>query len=255
MMEEEDKVTYQWVHPDVITWGRNGQVQGHLFRSWEVLKMDFDHFSIMRSRHFRSAPSSLDIVSTHDLEKHLEHYNSLSAEEKRERLSDKHYLQGIYDEDHLDGYLFHATGDLPEDFRVHRDQVENFGGKDSSGWQPNPRMLKTIEVVLGPSKRQHGGFYCLDALPTPSLSLSVDPEVFEGVLADLISSPEKKRVTLTFQVLLWEYHRPHADGGRGMLFFPYNTRSVPAILNNILVTMYERKAESEVTLTDADLAG
>lgn len=174
--------------------------------------------------------------------------------EKKERLSDKHYLKDIYDDDHVDGYQFHALGILPEDFRVHRAHVDNFEGKASSGWHPSPRMLKNIEVILGPSKRQSGGFYCLDSLPSPSLSVTVEPDVFSGVLDDLNSSPEKKRVSLTFQVLLWYYYNPHSDGGHSMLFFPYNKSSVPAILRDISVTMFERKPAPAVTLTDADLS-
>lgn len=78
MAEEQEQITYEWVHPDVITWRRSDQLQGYLFRSWERLSLEFEHFTIDKNRFFRQAPSSLDIVSTYELEKHLEKYNALA---------------------------------------------------------------------------------------------------------------------------------------------------------------------------------
>jgi len=141
---EEEKVDYKWLHPDVIAWQRDGNTQGYLFRTWAILNLDFEHFEITKSRFYHQTPSSLDIVSTYELDKHLEKYQLLSPSEKKERLADKHYLSTVTADDGIDGFRLFANTEIPGDFRVHCAYVDDFEGKSSDDWHPTPFFLKKL---------------------------------------------------------------------------------------------------------------
>lgn len=246
----EETTIYRWLHPEIIRWEREGEspASGYAFRRWTCLHLSFEHFTISRSVNLFQTNAN-EIASSYNIEKVLVDYEALSDIERKALISKERQFDGVVENPTPDGFALEATGEFKESDTIMCHHVDNFEGKDGKPWfMPIPRRLKGVSVSLVPFGRQHGGMYRRDDDSFVRIHVSVDSKVIEGILRDLNASSEKKRIELSFQARLFDFTDfrnvgPMDDySPEQYLLMPYNQTSVPVILDNIRIVLYERSS-------------